>query len=197
MSYMFSDAELQRAAVKLREARLALQNPPEGFNPEFSPRFEQAIGQLMRKGPRRAIWRKAASIAACILLIFVIGASVTLVVSPQARAAVINWIREQYENSIIYCFWGSDDEELEFPTYQIGWLPDGLTLERTVETENLHIAVYKLPDGTGIVFEYILSDERGATEIYGDTENSEVLSICGMYAEYVPSKDGTNKKSRG
>ena len=194
MSHTFSDEELRRAAVKLREARLAAQGPPEDFEHVFSPRFEQAMARLTRKGRRKAVRRRVVSIAASILLVFVIGASVTLAVSPEARAAVVTWLREQYENSIIYRFWGGGDDVSEFPTYQIGWLPDGFELVQMIkaENENRYMAAYLSPDGEQIIFTYSPGTDRDVMEVEGDLGNGEVLSINGMYGEYVPSMDGSS-----
>lgn len=88
MSNMSKDA-LRSAAVKLREARIAAQPPLEECKHEFSPEFEQAMNRLMQKGKRKAVWRRVASIAASLLLVLLIRASITLAVSPVARAAVI------------------------------------------------------------------------------------------------------------
>lgn len=144
----------------------------------------------MQKGERKAVWRRVASIAASLLLVLLFGASITLAVSPVARAAVITWLREQYENSIIYRFWASGDFS-EFPTYQVGWLPDGFELLQEIEKEHLYIATYQSADGAHqIIFMYHPSNEEDTMIIGGDTDGSERLTIQGLYGEYMPSEYG-------
>lgn len=189
MKHKYYKAELQKAAAKLREARLAALGPTDAFIHEFSPQFEQAMDHLVRKGRRKSVRNKAVSIAASILLIFVIGASITLAVSPQARAAVITWLREQYENSIIYRFWGGDATS-DFPTYQIGWLPDDAELSYRIEEEMFFAAVYQSSNGEELItFSYSPADEVRMMDIWGSTDNSELLSINGMRGEYIPFED--------
>ena len=189
MSNMSDDA-LRSAAAKLREARIAAQPPLEECKHEFSPEFEQAMDRLMQKGKCKAVWRRVVSIAASLLLVLLIVASITLAVSPAARAAVITWLREQYENSIIYRFWASGDSS-EFPTYQVGWLPDGFELLQEIEEEHLYIAIYQSDDGAHqVIFMYHPSNEEDTMIIGGDTDGSERLTIQGLYGEYMPSEDG-------
>lgn len=189
MKHTFSKAELQKAAAKLREARLAALGPTDAFVHEFSPQFEQAMDRLVRKGQRKSARHKAVSIAASIFLVFVIGASITLAVSPQVRAAMITWLREQYENSIIYRFWGGDAPS-KFPTYQIKWLPDDAELSYTIEEEAFFAAVYQSSNGEELItFSYSPAEEVRMMDIWGSTDNSELLSINGMRGEYIPFED--------
>lgn len=186
MSNTLSDESLRRAASSLREARLAAQPPLEEYEHEFSPRFEQAMAQLMRKGPRKAVWRKAVSVAASLLLVLLIGAGAVLTFHQEARASFATWLREQYENSIIYRFWGGGDTS-EFPTYQIGWMPEGFELLQEFNEERLYIAVYQsIDDGQQVVFAYTFGTEWNELTIWGDLENSERLTIQGFPGEYVP-----------
>ena len=189
MSHSFSKAELKRAAAKLREARLAALGPADTIIHDFSPQFEQAMDRLARKGRRKAVWNRAVSVAASFLLVLVICAGVTLAVSPQARAAVITWLREQYENSIIYRFWGGGATS-EFPTYHIGWLPDDAELSYSIDEETFFAAVYRSSDGEELItFSYSPADKVSMMEIWGSTENSELLSINGMSGEFIPYED--------
>lgn len=187
MNDTLSDGSLRRAASKLREARLAAQPSLEEYTREFSPRFEQAMEKLMRKEPRKAVWRKAASAAASLLLVLLIGAGAVLTFHQEARASFVTWLREQYENIIVYRFWNSGDDS-DFPTYQIGWMPEGFELLQEFNEERLYIAVYQsIDDGQQVVFAYTFGTEWNELTIWGDLENSERLTIQGLPGEYVPS----------
>lgn len=189
MSNMLSDDALRQAAAKLRDARLAMQPSPEECGHEFSPQFERAMDGLMRKGRRRAVWHGIAAVAASLFLVFLLGVATTLVVSQEARAAVVSWLREQYENSVVYRFWDSSDTE-DLPKYQIGWLPDGFVLLQEIEEEQ-YLALYQSSyDGRSLVFTYSTGKTWGELVIWGDTDSSEQLTIQGLHGEYVLSEDG-------
>ena len=194
MSNRLSDDALRQAAAKLRDARLAMQPSPEECKHEFSPQFEQAMNVLMhrgrRRGQHRVVWHRIATVAASLFLVFLLGVSTTLAVSQEARTAVVSWLREQYENSIIYRFWGSGDAE-KFPSYRVGWMPDGFELVQETEFENLYAALYQSTDGkTHVAFSYVVNDEENEVHIWGNADGSEWLAIQDMRGEYVPSEDG-------
>lgn len=191
MSRYISDEALRRAAAELAEARIAAQPSPEGCGHEFSPAFERAMEKLLQKGKRKAVWHRVASIAASLLLVLAICGGIVLVVSPEARAEVVSWLREQYENSIIYHFWGGGETSV-FPAYRVGWLPEGCNLvDETIE-DGIYIATF----GTSIedakfVFHYGDFESIGNMAIFDDNIGSaERLIINGMPGEYVPLENG-------
>ena len=186
MSNTLTDEGLRRAASKLREARLAVQPSLEEYEHEFSPRFEQAMDELMGKGPRKAVWRKAVSAAASLLLVLLIGAGAVLTFNQEARASFVTWLREQYEDIIVYRFWNNGNDSA-LPTYRIGWMPEGFVLQQEFDDELGYNATYQYLDDErhAIVFTY--GEERNALTIWGDLENSERLTIQGFPGEYVPS----------
>lgn len=134
MSKYIPDEEMRRAAAKLADARITAQPSLDECEHEFSPAFESAMERLMQRGKRRAVWRRVASIAASLLLV--------PAVSPEARAAVVTWLREQYEDSIIYHFWGGG-ETSEFPAHRVKWLPEGYELLEETKRERSYTAVYE------------------------------------------------------
>ena len=186
MSNTLSDESLRRAASRLREARLAAQSSFEEYEHEFSPRFEQAMDQLMRRGPRKAVWRKAVSAAASLLLVLLIGAGAVLTFNQEAKASFVTWLREQYEDLIVYRFWNNGNDS-GLPTYQIGWMPEGFALREEFIDDLGYDAIYQYLDDErhAIVFTY--GEERNELIIWGDLENSERLTIQGFPGEYVPS----------
>lgn len=188
MNKNMSDEALRRAATKLAEARIAAQPVLDECEHEFSPEFERAMDKFMQKSQHKVIWRRVASIVASLLLVLLIGIGATLTFNQEAKASFVTWLREQYENSIIYRFWGGD-ESSAFPTYQIGWLPEGYELLDEIEEENFYMAVYQsIDEGTYIAFAY--GEESNTIVIGGNALGNEQLLIRGVYGEYVPSEDG-------
>lgn len=178
MNDTLSDESLRRSASRLREARLAAQPPLEEYEHEFSPRFEQAMEELIRKVPRKAVWRKAASVAASLLLVLLIGAGAVLTFNQEVRASFVTWLREQYEDITVYRFWNNGSTS-DFPTYQIGWMPEGFALREESIDDLGYDAVYQYLDDEryAIIFSYAFGEVVNELFIWGDLENSERLTI--------------------
>ena len=191
MGRYMSDEALRRAAAKLAEARIAAQPSLDECEHDFSPAFESAMEKLMQKGKRRAVWHRVASIAASLLLVLAIGGGIVLAVSPEVRAAVVTWLREQYENSVIYRFWGGG-ETSGLPAYRFSWLPEGCDLvEKSIGDEDHYIAIYGFSvENAKFVFEYGTFESMEGIIITDDDANgADRLTVNGMPGEYVPLED--------
>ena len=190
--YIFSDEALRAATAQLVEARLAMQPSPAECEHQFSERFEQAMDKLIQRARRIAMWHRVAVAAASLLLALLIGAGAVLIFNQEARASFVTWLRERYEYSILYHFWGNGDTS-EFPTYQLSWVPDGFELVQEMEREYRYMALYQSTNSEEqIIFTYATGEAWGGMMIFGDVDNSEQLMIRGLYAEYVLAEDGSS-----
>lgn len=68
------------------------------------------------------VWTQFARYAAAILLTCSIALGTAAAVSPTVRAAVVEWVTEWYENSVLYRFFGEASFE-DMPKYQVTELP--------------------------------------------------------------------------
>lgn len=124
---------------------------------------------------RRPVWKRTLQTAAVILLACSITLGSIMVASPNARAAIIEWVIEWYENSIIYRFFGEPVFE-DMPRYQIVNLPSGYCdTEEHLELPNNTEVTYENENGDMIRFEYMRVEEGSA--IVMDTENMEISEI--------------------
>ena len=125
-----SDRLLRRAAKQVSESMLFSMPPPSACNHEFSERFETAMASLLdiahRKESRILIVRRVAAA----LLALLIGVSAILALNPTTRAVITRWLRETFENQIVYRFAG-EDVEMPLPEFEIGWIPEGYEQETT------------------------------------------------------------------
>jgi hypothetical protein len=143
----------------------------------FQHQMQSMIANPMRwaKQQRKPIWKQVMQTVAAVLIVCSLTLGSVMVVSPTARAAIIEWVTEWYEDSIIYRFFGEHIFD-DMPRYKIAELPAGyldtkmpLVLPNDIEIN------YENESGDTIRFEYMRVEEGSA--IVMDTENMEILEI--------------------
>lgn len=188
----FTDKELALAAASVRDSMLSAL--PEYEPHAFSEGYTAKIARLCAKMRRREKVRPILQAAAMWFLVFLTGAAIYVASSPAARAAVLNWTREVFENSIIYRFYG-DRRGDTLPRYELTWLPEGFELVDEFEDETFYNAFYLNESGDEmIVFDYRLMEE-GTTEAvfgYNDKHTIEKVTVNGYYGEIYLPTDGTD-----
>ena len=127
------------------------------------------------KRQSRPLWKRGMRMVAAVLVACFLTLGGVIVISPTARAAIIELVTEWYENSIIYRFFGEPTFE-NMPKYKITVLPDGYhdTEEQLVLPNSVEIT-YENEDGDIIRFEYMRIEEGSA--IVMDTEDMEISEI--------------------
>lgn len=145
---------------------------------------------------QRRTWRVALKRVAMFFLALLVGASVWLAADEGARAAFQRWVREVYENSVVYRFFGSPEDA--FPQYELTWIPEGCALEKEIDgvgsEGNQKILIYKNPEtDEGFVFVYqaTLDDVQLIVDGY-ENENmrtSELCNINEIEGHYYPAND--------
>ena len=130
---MVTDEVLRQAAwdacVKMND-RLP---KPEDCRHEFSQRFLRKMKKLLFRAAHPALCRVLRS-AACIALVLLLGFGSVLCVSPEARAAVMDWVRQQYESFYEYVFPGTGGTS-EPKHYQPGWMPESFAFVTSIEDD--------------------------------------------------------------
>lgn len=143
----------------------------------FQNQMQRVIENPMRwaKQRRKPIWKKVMQTAAAILIVCSLTLGSIMVMSQTARAAIIEWVIEWYEDSAIYRFFGKPSFG-DMPQYKIAELPVGYhdTKMPQVLPNNIEIN-YEDENGNAIRFEYMRVEEGSAIVI--DTENMEVSEI--------------------
>lgn len=170
---VITDDALKQAAALVREAMLDAIPGPEECGHVFSPEFEEKIEGLMkterRRGRRRAIARR---IAAAVLAVLV-GAGAWLAVDKEARAAFVGWVREVYENKVVYWFTGVPEGEL--PVYRPTWVPDGFVEVTVLDEEESQAIVYQSEDDVFVFVYYWMSESGNAA--YTATDGGEWTEV--------------------
>jgi len=164
------------AAAKEFEDELSEKEPVT-----VSDHFEQQMLRMLSnpnkwaKQHHQSVWMKCLQSVAVILLICSVAIGSIMIVSPTARAAILTWVTEWYESSVIYRFFGEPTFE-KMPQYKITKLPFGYNETGIpVEVPNSMEIFYENPEGEVIRFEYMRVEEGSAIGI--DTENMDIVEV--------------------
>ncbi len=133
---LFTDEELKIAVQSVRVAMLKSLPEPSECAPDFSDRFLIKLQKMIVK-EKRIIKSKAVLRTVAAALVFIIlGATILFATNPQAYADFKKWVREIYENSVVYEFF-EDDGHRDLPEYTFGWLPNGWEITDTMHLETV------------------------------------------------------------
>lgn len=133
-----------------------------------SPRFKRQMMAMMNnpnkwaERHKRDYRRRFVKVVATIVLTCSLPFGVLTVASPTVRAAVIDWVVEWYESSIIYKFFGESDST-KLPLYEVIDLPfDYTRIGIPQELPNNTEIIYENSDGEILRFEYMRVEEGSA-----------------------------------
>ena len=158
---MITDEMIAEAAAKYNDALVQYWQNVEMEEHEFSSKFERKMHRLIWKVKYPHIHKTLKS-AACILIAFLISFASVMTFNVEARAAFTRWIREVYEDSIVYEFFGEKSETASLD-YRVTWVPEGYELVDEFVAETQYGAKYRKSDSNKdiiIVNWYLLSEDR-------------------------------------
>lgn len=163
---------------------------PEDCQHDFSKRFLRKMKKLLFRADHPALCRVLRS-AACVALVLLLGFGSVLCVSAEARAAVMDWVRQQYESFYEYVFPGTGGTS-EPKHYQPGWMPEGYELVTSIEDETGVDYVYCDSEGQMAVFSYYFDPE--SLKLYIESVEGEYreVEVNGFRAELYLAKDDSS-----
>ena len=174
---MITDEMIAEAAAKYNDALIQYWQNVEMEEHEFSSKFERKM--------RRLIWKvkypyvhKALKSAACILIAFLISFVSVMTFNVEARAAFTRWIREVYEDSIVYEFFGEKSETASLD-YRVTWIPEGYELVEGFRTENTYVGYYikENNDQDAFVVRWALTEDSDKIYIMTDELKTKRISV--------------------
>ena len=170
----FDDAALQAAATQTAESLLSSLPAPSACQHVFSELFLEKMRRLRRRYSWRKAGRTAGRYAAAILLTASLTLGAIMAVSPQARAGIMQWVREKQENRIIYRFY-KEQTQAPLPLYRPTWIPEGMEQEKYRYDKFSYFAFYynnETEQGFSIDYSYmddssipVVTPEEGCTII--------------------------------
>ena len=182
---ILTDAALHSAAEKVRDAMLDTLLPPSECEHVFSEPFSERMSLLIRKHQRKALANRMMRRVAIIFLVLLLGVSSFLAVNAEARAAFVRWIRQAYDNVIVYRFQGAPEEQI--PRYTLTWVPEGFEETERIETDQSLQLLYTNEETEELfAFEVSLVHEGKESYIIMDSDRyqHESLTVWGNRAEY-------------
>lgn len=161
-----------------------------------SPRFKRQMMAMMNnpnkwaERHKRDYRRRFVKVVATIVLTCSLPFGVLTVASPTVRAAVIDWVVEWYESSIIYKFFGESDST-KLPLYEVIDLPfDYTRIGIPQELPNNTEIIYENSDGEILRFKpdnnqskYGTSETLTASQFKVSNKSADILAriFCGHY----------------
>lgn len=188
---VLSDEALKQAAASVRQSLLDSLPPPSQCEYEFSDTFQAKMKHLITRYDLRRRTHKAVQRVAAVFLAALISVSVWLSVDTQARAAFFSWVREVYQEHVVYRFFGNPTAE-ELPAYRITWLPEGYEEIDVYNDGKIYNALYQKGDDmmSAFVFEYIFTQDGSLTEMLSfddENYNYKVIDVNGVQADFYES----------
>lgn len=190
---MFNDNDLKMAAQLVAESMLNNLPPKSECEHDFSDNFLAKMEKLLHRQKQRQAWHKMVRFAAAVIITVTITFGAVMAASPTARAAVVQWVREIYENSMIYRFF-SETEDERLPMYGLDWIPTGFEQTEIFYDKDLYRSVYvNNKTGQGFVFEYYyMANSTASMIIPGENCVLEHTKINGNPADYYQESDGAD-----
>jgi|GEM_PF-3071738 len=190
-NYPFTKNELRAAVAAVRNADLAVL-PVAAPVAAFSERSEVRVRTAIRKAKGKRAFRKTVSGIAVALGIAILGGATFLTVDADARDAFKTWLREVYENQIVYRFTENGDASI-LDRVSVGWVPEGYELVFTdrIEGQSVSYVYENKKDESGFVLSFDLMNDGFVTtfsEASGDRLSTFVID--GKSAEYYDDTEG-------
>lgn len=187
---MFTDEMLCIAAA---ESNMAFMDSIEkDYNPDIAPpvskTFERKIRKLCRKANHPVLYRSLNKVASVILALLITG-SAWLAVDVEARAAFTAWVREVYENSIVYQFF-SPRTACAIVHYELTSLPDGYEEVDVFEGKTMGTRIYA-KDLDVIALTYQETTVETITALLGTDYTHEVVKIGNIAGDFYCPADPT------
>lgn len=185
-----TDEMLRNAAADVRNAMLDSLPPPEDCEHQFSAQFEQTMCKLIRhqKG-----WYRILQRVAVVFLALIVSGGIWLSADADASAAFSQWVRDIYENSIVYRFFHNTQEIPELKQFRPAWLPEGYK-EESVTGEDYQVLIrYCNAEGDIIHFHYMEMDDHAEAFIFldgmADPVDVVINGMQGYFYQAIDTKD--------
>ena len=120
-----------------------------------------------------------------------------LAFGPKTRASLAQWIREIYQNRIIYHYTG-DQIDTPITGCEIGWVPDDFSNPEIYQDESMFSAVYFSERRVALVIDYYYMFDGTALDIqFDDAANIKIepVSVNGLPGTLYLCSDGSESST--
>ena len=191
---MISDAALTEAAFAVDQAVLDALPKPEECTHAFSPAFARKMRKLIRK-TNHPVAYKVLNRVACVLIVLALSAGLFLTFHTEARAAVIDWIKEKVEDFYSYSPPVKDPDAALPGEYCLGWIPEGYTLLLSKISDVDKTECYVDESGNYLKFFCVNSSSSGSLFAGGGEYAEKYVEVGSLRAEIHLAKDSRNSNA--
>lgn len=189
---MFSDEALRLAAANSLAA--FTETAERDYDPELpwepSETFLRKLRRLTRRADHPVIYHTMRTAAAVFLAILTM-ATAWLSADQRAQAAFIAWVRNLYENSVIYDFFGPA-QQAALPEYDFLPVPEGYEETMFLNDGFSHVRMYEDGNGGMIVLSYHALSEDVVSGFFGETLSVERVRIGHCEGNFYVSANPTD-----
>lgn len=198
---MLTEKMLIEAAEELNIALLNALPDETECGHEFSAEFERKMKRLIQRTDhpfRYIVVQRAASI----ILVLFLSLMALLTIRPTVRAAVLGWIRENYDFYTKYTY--SNSADMKSDEYYLSSLPEGYIEHYRYNTTG-NTTVHYVNDETNQLINFFYSNDYNSISYYVKQEECtrEDIIINGIPVDYYQSRKeggsnaivGSNKES--
>lgn len=196
-TFSFSEQDLVLASGNVRESLLSVLPSPSDCNHSFSEAFEETMAPVLKKSWEEQKKRSFLRSFAAVFLALLVGASALLALSPKTRASLAQWIREIYQNRIIYHYTG-DQIDTPISGCEIGWVPEGYSKPEIYQDESMFSAVYFSEQRSDLIIQYSYMFDGTALDISFDDAadvKEEPVSVNGLPGTLYLCLDGSESST--
>lgn len=170
---MITDEMIARAAFEIEQSILDSLPDPSECDHVFSKSFEKKMKKLIRRTKYQGAYEFMRR-AACFFIAVLLSVCTFLAFNTNARAAFVDWVKEQFEDVYHYFFVGESLADKE-KTYYLGWLPEGYVEDGCFQGENGETTMYISESGQVIRFTYLYGSENQS--LFSGDEYAEIKSV--------------------
>lgn len=193
---MNDDLFLRQALLDAALADFTREDLPEA--PSFSAKYLAWEKKFLRnpisfaQRVLRPMWKTALRSAACFLLVISLSFGSLMAFSPQARAWVVSWFTEWYEDHVTYRFTGETLPTEALRDWTLGYLPEGYVQTDYIDLENMVIQLYNTDDpDMEIEFSYQLLTDGSEYSLDNEYHVPSPITVNGMAGEFLAAIDGS------
>lgn len=192
--FAFTDEELKTAVVIVRDALIEAMPSPSEIHYELSETFIKKMDVLCIKARHKVFVKTMLQRVAVFFIAILIALGTWLTIDTEARGFLIKWVREVYENHVIYRFFGRESEVT--PDYAPTWIPDNYELyEYQISKTRKMLYYYNEKSENIILFECHVAHEGFQTHYIDDYGDAEKVTVNSLPADYYSAKNDSTTNS--
>lgn len=184
---MITDKMIADAAAELNDAMLRSLPEPSECVHVFSHTFERKMRRISSRANHPALHRVLKN-AACFVLVIILGLASLMAISPTVRAAVIGWVKEQYETFTSFFFQG-DTVENNTADYELSEIPKGYTLLDRIDVPGSTSIIYVNENNQLLQINYTNNPDLISLTVVHDCHEQSTIIIGNIVAELYLSTD--------